>query len=251
VNQPGWKDLFSGVAAGYARYRPTYPPALFAHLASLCPDRRAAWDCATGSGQAAVALAGHFEVVHATDASADQLAAATPHERVRYRLASAEHSGLEDGSVTLCTVAQALHWFAGERFFAEVKRVCRPGQSVLAAWVYNLCRISPAVDAAIETFYFDVVGPYWEPERRLIDDDYRTISVPLSPLPAPAFQMEASWSLAELLGYLGTWSAVRTATRVLGADPLAAFAPTLAAAWGAAEEKRPVRWPLTCRFFAL
>ena len=50
-------DHFSGSARGYAAYRPTYPDALFSWLAEHSPGRGAVWDCGTGSGQAATALA--------------------------------------------------------------------------------------------------------------------------------------------------------------------------------------------------
>lgn len=53
-------DQFSAVARAYARYRPSYPAELFAALARAAPGRRAAWDCATGTGQAATGLAAHL-----------------------------------------------------------------------------------------------------------------------------------------------------------------------------------------------
>jgi trans-aconitate methyltransferase len=112
-------DHFSAHAAHYARHRPSYPPELFAWLAAQAPARELAWDCATGNGQAALALAEHFQRVHATDFSAEQLAQATPHPRVGYLQAPAETSGLAAQSCDLVTVAQALHWFCHERFFAE------------------------------------------------------------------------------------------------------------------------------------
>jgi ubiquinone/menaquinone biosynthesis C-methylase UbiE len=76
----------------------------------------------------------------ATDASAEQIASATRCDNVEYRVAPAEQTGLPDASIDLVTVAQALHWFDRERFFAEVKRVLRPG-GVLALWVYATSRI--------------------------------------------------------------------------------------------------------------
>ena len=100
-----FKDHFSGHASGYARFRPRYPAQLFRHLASLAPGHRRAWDCATGNGQAAVALAMHFERVIATDASAQQIENAVAHERVEYRVAPAESSGLDARSIDAVTVA--------------------------------------------------------------------------------------------------------------------------------------------------
>ena len=114
-----WKDHFSHASDDYRRWRPGYPDELFAWLAAMAPSRAVAWDCATGSGQAAGGLAAHFARVVATDASAAQVAEAEAFGRVEYRVAPAEDSGLPDASVDLVTVAQALHWFEFERFFPK------------------------------------------------------------------------------------------------------------------------------------
>ncbi len=44
-----FQDHFSAQAGEYARFRPQYPPALFAWLAQLAPARTLAWDRGTGS----------------------------------------------------------------------------------------------------------------------------------------------------------------------------------------------------------
>src|SRR5262249_61963053 len=96
-----FKDHFSGHSEHYARFRPTYPPALFDVLSALAPRRDRCWDAGTGSGQAAVGLAGRFGEVVATDASSEQIAHARSHPRVTYRVAPAGRSGLPDRSAEL------------------------------------------------------------------------------------------------------------------------------------------------------
>ena len=242
-----FKDHFSTQSAAYAKHRPRYPSALFEYLASVTTEHERAWDCATGNGQAALGLARCFTEVIATDASRQQLLSAAPHERIRYRVAAAEQSGLEPGSVDLITVAQALHWFDLEAFYTEVRRVLK-GSGVLAVWAYNLLEISPEVDFLINEFYGETVGPYWPPERQLIEEGYRTIAFPFRELEPPPFLMEASWNLAELAGYLRTWSATRRFTEARGFDPVTDLTVKLLAAWGApAEEEKRVRWPLSLR----
>src|SRR5215471_3088586 len=118
-----FQDHFSSVASRYADFRPHYPPALFDYLAKLARRDALVWDCAAGSGQATIDLAARFDKVIATDGSAEQLASAPRRDNVEYRVALAEENGLADGSVGLITIAQALHWFNLERFFAEVNRV--------------------------------------------------------------------------------------------------------------------------------
>ena len=240
-------DHFSGVAAGYASYRPRYPDALFDWLGGIAPARDVAWDCAAGSGQATLALTAHFGRVIATDASHAQLRSAPSHPRVDYRVAPAEASGLPDAIVDLVTVAQAVHWFDFDPFHAEVRRVARP-RGVLAVWSYGMHRIDDAaIDEAVGRFYFEVVGAYWPPERRYIEEGYRTIPFPFRELTPPAFEMVSAWTLAQLLGYLRTWSSVSRYRDVRGEDPVTALGEELSALWGDEAQARQVHWPLAMR----
>ncbi len=241
-----FKDHFSTHASAYARYRPGYPEALFAYLASLSPARDLAWDCATGNGQAAHGLASHFARIVATDASADQIANAAPHERIVYHVAPAAQSPLEPHSADLVAVAQAIHWFDHDRFYAEVRRVLKPG-GALAVWTHDLLQITPPVDTVIMKLYEDIVGPYWLPERRLVEAGYRTIPFPFEEIQPPAFDIDLAWSLDDLLGYLGTWSATRRFMNAHGANPVDQIAEELTLAWGDAAGKKPTHWPLHLR----
>jgi SAM-dependent methyltransferase len=242
-----FSDHFSGVASEYAEYRPLYPASLFDWLAGLAAHRERAWDCATGSGQAAVALASRFERVIATDASAGQIAAATRHPRVEYRVAPAEASGLDAGSMDLVTVAQALHWFDRPAFYAEARRVLRR-DGVVAAWTYGHPSIDePRADAALQRFYSETVGPYWPKERALVDAAYRTIDFPFPEVEPPAFEMETRWPLAALLGYVATWSAVTRFRAARGEDPVGNLGKALGRSWGNPETLRRIAWPLALR----
>ncbi len=239
-------DHFSGASAEYARYRPDYPDALFEYLASRVPARGRAWDCATGSGQAARGLARHFSEVIATDASERQISCAPPYSRVRYRIAAAEESGIETGSVHLVTAAQAVHWFDRPRFWAEARRVLVPG-GVIAVWCYDLLSVGDEVNAVVERLYRGIVGPYWPPERALTEERYRTIGFPFTEEIPPPFRMEKRWSLEDLVGYLRTWSATRRYAEARGEDPIERVREDLARAWGPPERARPVFWELALR----
>lgn len=241
-----FKDYFSGHANDYARYRPRYPATLFAYLAGLPAQHECAWDCATGNGQAALGLVPFFERVLATDASQSQLESAERHEKITYSVAKAEHTEFEEGSIDLVTVAQALHWFDIEAFYAEVRRVLKHG-GVFAVWVYNLLEISPAIDEPINRFYGETMGPYWPPERELIEKEYRSITFPFSEFQPPSFRMEASWSLFDLTGYLRTWSATKGFIKAHGFDPVAELTEELLPLWGSPDEPKQIRWPLILR----
>lgn len=241
-----FQDHFSTQASGYAKARPTYPAALFAELALLAPGRGLAWDAGSGNGQAAVALGDLFAQVVATEPSAAQLAAATAHPHVTYHQAAEQAPMLADGSVDLMTVAQAAHWFDRAGYYAEVRRVARPG-AVVALWTYALCAITPEVDAAVYRFYGDVVGPYWPPERVHCMNGYRDFDFPFAELPFPTLAMELRWGLDDLLDYLATWSAVVRYRQHRGHDPLPALRAELMSLWGDPATQRHVTWPLTGR----
>ena len=241
-----FNDHFSTQAPDYARYRPSYPGDLFRWLAAQAPARATAWDCGTGSGQAAIGLAPHFNRVIATDPSASQLAHAEPNEKVEYRCVAAEASGLDAASVDLLSVAQAIHWFDLDRFYAEARRVLRPG-GVIAVWTYTLLDVEAGVDAVVSDYYRNVVGPFWPPERRMVDDRYRSLPFPFDPVAAPPFEIRTEWSRDDLLGYLGTWSATQAYVKAKELDPLLDLGRRLAPLWPEPAQKKTLCWPLHLR----
>jgi SAM-dependent methyltransferase len=240
-----FKDHFSKQAAGYAKFRPRYPQNLFKYLGSIAPGRQLAWDCATGNGQAALGLAAVFARVIATDASAKQIANARSHLKVEYRVAPAENSGIESATIDLITVAQALHWFDLDQFYCEVGRVLKP-KGVLAASAYNLLHIETGIDEVVNRYYHDVVGPFWPPERKLVEQ-FGDLPFPFHEITPPKFEMTAHWNLDHLLGYLRTWSSTQRFIAAKGDDPSEQIIHDLHGAWGNAGQTRTVTWPLIVR----
>ena len=239
--------LFSTVAREYANFRPGYPTALFAWLAQAVSARHSVWDCGCGSGQASTALAEYFDEVFATDVAPEQIAAARPHERVRYSVAPAEHSGLPDAAVDLVTVAQALHWFDTDAFYAEAKRVARPG-ALLAVWTYPRPEfIEPALDAVFFDFYSGVVGPYWPPERRHVEAQYQSLPFPAGEIPHPPFGLELKWNFEQVIGYASSWSATARYRKERGEDPLPWLRERLRAVWPEGAATEVLRMPLVMR----
>mgnify|MGYP002336316199 CR=1 FL=1 len=244
---PAFPDHFSAVAGNYADFRPSYPPALFSWLAAITPGHTLAWDCAAGSGQASVDLARRFDRVVATDASARQIGAARPHPKIEYRVAPAEASGLADASVDLLAVAQALHWFDLDRFYAEARRVLKPS-GILAAWTYGVLLLDdPEIDRRVQAFYGGTVGPYWPPERHHVETGYRELAFPFPEIAAPPLRMETRWTLPQLLGYFRSWSATARFVADRGDDPVAELAAGLAPSWGDPEQPHAIAWPLSLR----
>ncbi|HEY4210036.1 MAG TPA: class I SAM-dependent methyltransferase [Steroidobacteraceae bacterium] len=247
MSDPAFKDHFSALAGQYSAFRPTYPAQLADYVRGLCAAQGMAWDCACGSGQATVGLAERFDRVIATDASAKQLAQAPAIANVEYRVARAEDSGLETNSADLIVVAQSAHWFDLPAFYAEADRVLKAG-GILSLWTYgNLTVEGEEVDDLVRRFYSETVGPYWPPERKWVEDGYRTLSFPYADIRAPSFDVEARWSLPELLGYMRSWSATGGYVRQHGVDPVAAVAGPLESTWKDPQRQRLVRWPMALR----
>ena len=239
-------NYFSTVAGAYACYRPHYPQELYEFLAGCCRHVRRAWDCATGNGQAAVALAAHFDFVVATDLSQQQLAHAAASDRVGYAVSSAEQAPLGTAAVDLVSVAQALHWFDLPVFYRAVDRVLAE-DGVLAVWCYQLLRTNAEVDAVIDRLYHEVVGPFWPPQRKMVEQGYATLAFPYPERSCPPFAMKYEWSLQQLLGYMGSWSACQRYREANRKDPVALIAGALGEAWGDPAATRIVRWPLAVR----
>jgi Methylase involved in ubiquinone/menaquinone biosynthesis len=242
MNQAGFKDHFSAVATTYASARPEYPDALFAWIASIAPARAQVWEAGCGSGQASRGLAVHFDRVFATDPSTAQIAQATGAANITFAVQPGERCSLPDASVDAVCVAQALHWFDRGAFFVECARLLRPG-GVLVAWGYQDIEV-PAPLAPANRALQDEIHDYWPPERAWIDDAYGGFDWPFAPIDAPAFELQAQWTLPRLLGYFSSYSASKRCRDATGRDPVAAHAPAFAAAWGDPQVARPVRWPM-------
>jgi SAM-dependent methyltransferase len=243
---PPFKDHFSGHATLYRDARPLPPADWFAWLAGQAPDTTLAWDAGCGNGQASLGLAAHFERVVATDPSTTQIAQASAHPAIDYRVEPAEHSSLAAGSVSLVSVSQALHWFDLDAFHAQVRRVAKRG-ALLAVSAYGNCSVDRTVDAVEWKLYADTLGGDWPPERALVDSGYQGLAFPFEPVSAPSFAMHAEWNLAQFLAYLRSWSATQRHLKRTGIDPVEAATPALADAWGEPGRVRTVRWPFFTR----
>jgi SAM-dependent methyltransferase len=241
-----FEDHFSKQSGQYAQYRPQYPDAIYAYLASIAPGHSLAWDCGTGNGQAAIGLARYFDKVHATDASAEQIALAYTHAKVDYRVEPAEQVSLNASSTDLVTVAVAVHWFNFEEFYREVKRVLKP-EGILAVWTYYLTEISPEIDQLIFKYYAEIVKDFWPERIHYLEERYQTIPFPFGEIVAPSFVMEINWNLIQFAGFLDSWSATQRYEAQKGHHPLEIIWPELTGAWGDENEPRLIRWPLHFR----
>jgi SAM-dependent methyltransferase len=239
-------DYFSRLAGDYARYRPHHPAELFEYLAGTAPSQELAWDCGTGSGQAALQLAEHFKKVVATDASVEQLANAFKHERVEYRAEPAERVSIASHTADLVTVAVAAHWFDLPAFYKEVRRVLKT-QGVIAVWTYQFPIVTEEIVEVMQVYYRDVLACCWPEQIKYVEQKYQNLPFPFDEIQTPDFKMKASWDLMQFAGFLSSWSASGRYLQEKGTHPLEEIWPALKAAWGEEGRVREVVWPLYMR----
>jgi len=237
------KDNFSKQSDSYLKFRPTYPSSLFEYLSSLTNEHNMAWDCGTGNGQSAVDLTKFYQRVYATDLSEQQIKNAIHNPQIIYKVEKAEQTGLEDHSVDLITISQALHWFEFDKFYPEAKRVLK-NNGIIAAWAYNLPSISAEIDGIIKHFHDKIVDDFWQFENKLIDKEYSTLPFPFNVLSTPTFSMSRELTLDETMGLIRSWSAVQKFIDSKGSNPLELIKEKLAEAWEKPEQKRTATWKL-------
>lgn len=239
------KDNFSSASDKYAQYRPVYPPELFEYINSNVSDKEAAWDCGTGNGQVAFELAKTFNTVFATDISQSQIDNATQAHNIQYSLQAAEKTNFENDRFDLIVVAQAIHWFNIEKFYSEVQRTAK-NDALLVVVGYGRLEINNAIDTLITDFYQNIIGPFWDKERRFIDEAYQTIPFPFEELQTPNLAITLTWTLEHLIGYLNTWSAVKHFIKQNHYNPVDQLQKVLEQCWGD-EEFKSIRFPLFLR----
>ena len=239
------KDNFTKQAGQYAKYRPDYPPALYGFLFSLVSGKHAAWDCGTGNGQVALKLAGFFDSVYASDLSEQQIKNAVQKNNVFYSVERAEASSFDDNSFELITVAQAIHWFDFDSFYKEVNRVIKP-KGIFAVIGYGLLEIDQQTDKLIHHFYYNIIGRFWDKERKYIDEHYQTIPFPFNEMEVPLLVNSFEWTLDELTGYLETWSAVQHYIKANKDNPVELLKKDLKEIWPG-NETRKIKFPILLR----
>ena len=237
------KDLFSQQSDLYARYRPTYPKELYDYILSFVKEKNTAWDCATGNGQAAVVLADHFKKVIATDISAAQIDKAIKKDNIEYSVCSAESTPFEENTFDLITVAQAYHWINWKDFKKEVTRVCKPG-AIIAIWTYYRTTTGDKkVDDAVYSFYENVTKPYWNKERKYVEEKYSTVEFDYDLLPAKDFETTLNWQREDMIGYISSWSAIQKYIKINGRSPIPIIEEEIKKLWPEGEVRK-VNFPI-------
>lgn len=239
------QDHFSSIANAYNAGRISYPEELYTFLAGQCEEQACAWDCATGSGQAAADLSKHFHRVIATDISDSLLSHATKKENIVFRAAPAESSGITTSTIDLVTVAQAIHWFELDKFWDEAVRVLKPN-GILAFWGYVWPVVNDQIDSLFKT-YRTTIADYWPEKIHYLQRGYVNVDAPLKRLGNPNFYIMERWTASQYLKHLSSWSGTRYYREALRADPVSEIEEAVNTIWG--DEIRTVKWSLILKVY--
>jgi SAM-dependent methyltransferase len=237
------KDLFSAQSETYAKFRPVYPAQLYDFIYAHVNGFNAAWDCATGNGQVARELAKRFSSVLATDISNNQLAQATGASNVTYKQSNESLSFIKNPQFDLVTVAAALHWLNFDTFYSTIRRVVKRG-GFFAAWCYSLLRVNAETDLLFDRFTTETMGPYWDKERRYVDENYRTVPFPFREIEVPSLYIIEQWDIEHLSGYFTSWSSVQHYIRQHGTSPVPQLIEQVRPHW---KGRMEIRMPLAMR----
>jgi len=230
-------------ASLYEQYRPSFPATIFRLLAEKAPSRRRALDCATGTGKAARELRCNFQQVIAFDHDLEMLRSRIPSPSVSYVNTRAERCGFQNGSFDVIFVGQALHWFASDAYYSEVKRLLA-AQGLFAAACYQRPRISSEVDPVVSHLFNEILDGYWHPAVHHLQNAYADLPFPFRSIPAPSYKIVAHWNMSDIFGFLNTWSAVLAYRNGNGSDPLKIIEADMHTAWGNPDRVRWVEWPV-------
>lgn len=239
------KDNFSHSAECYSKYRPRYPSALFDFIYDHCHFFEQAWDVGTGNGQAATMLSRKFDRVYATDISTQQLNYAIKSSGIVYKNESAEDCSAPDQCFDLVVAAQSVHWFDLPKFYYQVNRCLKSG-GCLALWVYENIIVNSEIDSVIKHLYEDVLGPYWDPERKIIEQRLQSITFPYNEISCPEFNINEPWDREQLIAYLSSWSAVRHFQKTNNRSPLVEVVKAIHSLWPE-EQKINIQFPIYIR----
>ena len=231
----------------YHSYRPTYPPELYAFIASLVRDRKLAWDCATGSGQAAFGLADFFDKVVATDLIPEQLAHSRKKPNIEYFVSDEENPSLQNGSVDLVSAATAIHWLDNEKFFREAKRVLKPG-GIIAVWGYTGVDVNEDLDDCLRHIISTYLRPYYPKQIDIALGRYEEVQFPFEEVEAPAFRTVREMSYDDFVSYVLSWSASQRYTAENKKSPLSLFEDEIQEAWGDCSQSKTLSWELITHF---
>jgi SAM-dependent methyltransferase len=129
---------FGRTAADYARHRAGFPSSMFERLGTQGIGNRGQHvvDVGTGTGTVARGFALRGCEVIGIDPSEQLVEQANRLDAqagvtVDHRIARAEQTGLDDGSVDVYAAGQCWHWFDRDRAAAEAMRVLVPGGAIV------------------------------------------------------------------------------------------------------------------------
>lgn len=240
------ENPFSEGAENYAKHRPTYPDECTKALAALCPNNNLAIEVGCGTGQFSHSLAEQFEKVIATDLSGEQIKQAVPHNKIIFKCEPAEKISADDNSASLIVAAQAAHWFDLPVFYKEAKRVA-VNDAIIALLSYGILNIEGEANERFQKFYWDEIHSFWAPDRKHVETGYKDFDHPFTELTLPPINIICHWDFNQLIGYIKTWSAMKTLKAEGAGHIFDKFYNDIKDIWGEPEQRKTITWPISSR----
>lgn len=247
MNEQTPLDRFSKQSNTYVSARPRYPEEIYKFLSGISPARTLAWDCGTGNGQAAIHLVEYFDHVYANDLSQNQIQNAFQHERIKYDVCTAEDANLQEHSVDLITVAQAIHWFDLEKFYAITNKALKPN-GIIALWAYGFISADDqALDSLFQKVGKEILHEYWDPQVHKIWKGYDQLDFPFKEVEHPQWHMHIQWSRTDFISYIESWSAARKYQDTNNQSIISEIITDLEKLWPDPNIQQTFRSPITSR----
>lgn len=211
----------------YAKYRPSYPDAMFEEIYKYCISDKlfkasldVVVDVGCGSGQSTRPFCRYFRHVIGTDVSEQQIQSCIAKtndmnidktKTIEFKACPAEDlSFLPNESVDLVTAAQAFQWFNLDIFNSEVCRVLKPG-GTFAAFGYGINVLDDSEANVLQNeFYWDLLGDYYCDSRPHVRNHLRSLQFPFEPtirIENEAISIRREMPLSAYIGYVSSSSA--------------------------------------------
>lgn len=180
---------FTDRVGDYAKYRPTYPEALFADLDAFWSSSSVVADVGAGTGLFTRLVAPRVGRVWALEPNeamrTEGQAQSGEFPSITWASGTAEDTGLADASLDALVCAQAFHWFNRAPTAREWRRILKPSAPVVLVWNERDEEASP-----LQADY-NVLLNRWCPEYPLVNHKNLTradLEAFFAPAPVTVFE---------------------------------------------------------------
>ncbi len=229
-------EHFTAKSKAYQSIRPDYPEEIYKWLSGQT-NNNIALDICTGNGQVCKGISKYFNKVYGIDINSEQIKNAYQNNNIEYHIGTLESfikdKHIEENSIDVITIAQALHFLDIDNFFYKSKSILK-SNGIIACWVYvyPTCE-NNEITNLLDFCYNNILNEYWEDFRKIANNKYKNINFPFEELHIPNEYkfIEKIWNKTQLLEFMNTWTAVSKALQITGKNPIESIMDKLNNIW--------------------